>query len=105
MNDMEWNAYSNPEIVRILGQRYRDYRLRVGLTQKEVADKTNVSVTTIHKFESGSSTDVSFGTLASLLRVIGLIDNVDALLPELFQSPYFVNEKNEKKQRVRHKKP
>ena len=102
---MEWNDYSNPEIVRMLGQRYRDYRLRVGLTQKEVSEKSNVSATTIHKFESGISTDISFGTLASLLRAIGLIDHVDAMLPELFPSPYFVNDKNEKKQRVRHKKP
>lgn len=101
---MDWNDYSNPEIVRLLGQRYREYRLRVGLTQKEVAGKSNVTVTTIHKFESGASTDISFSTLASLLRAIGLLQNVDELLPDLFPSPYLVGKKNERKQRVRHKK-
>ena len=101
---MDWNDYSNPEIVRLLGQRYREYRLRVGLTQKEVAEKSNVTATTIHKFETGVSTDISFSTLASLLRAIGLIENVDGLLPDLFPSPYLVTEKNERKQRVRHKK-
>lgn len=55
---MDWNDYLRPEIVRLLGQRYREYRLHVGLTQKEVDDKSNVTATTIHKFESGASTIV-----------------------------------------------
>lgn len=101
---MKMNDYSNPEIVRMLGRRYREYRTRVGLTQKDVSDRTGISVTTIHKFENGISADVSFSTLASLLRVVGLLDNIDDLLPELPPSPYSVNEKNEKRQRVKHRK-
>ena len=29
--------YSTPELVRLLGERFREYRLRCNLTQKEVA--------------------------------------------------------------------
>ena len=30
--------YSVPEIVRLLGQRFKKYRLRANMTQKEVAE-------------------------------------------------------------------
>ena len=30
--------YSTPELVRLLGSRFKEYRMRCNLTQKEVAD-------------------------------------------------------------------
>ena len=32
--------YSTPELVRLLGNRFREYRMRCNLTQKEVAELT-----------------------------------------------------------------
>ena len=32
--------YSTPELVRLLGSRFKEYRMRCNLTQKEVADKS-----------------------------------------------------------------
>lgn len=102
---MKLDEYSNSEIVQLLGERYKEYRVRVGLTQKEISEKTNVSVMTIHRFESGAATNIALGTIISLLRAIGMLENVDGLLPELPPSPYLLNDKKEKIQRVRHKKP
>jgi len=95
--------YSTPELVRLLGSRFKDYRLRRNLTQKEVAKLTCVGLTTIHKFESGSARNLSLGTFLLLLKAVGRINALDDLLPDLPPSPYLM--KNEKTvQRIRHPK-
>ena len=80
--------YSDTEIVRMLGERFRKYRIALGLTQAALSEKTGVSKMTIHKFESGSAGNVSALTLISLLRYTGLIENLDSLIPEVTESPY-----------------
>lgn len=42
--------YSTPEIVRLMGTRFKDYRMRCGLTQKDVSERSGIGLTTIHKF-------------------------------------------------------
>ena len=34
----DYSDYSAPELVRMLGSRFKDYRLRANMTQKEVAE-------------------------------------------------------------------
>ena len=98
----DFYEYSVPEIVRLLGQRFKEYRLRANMTQKEVAEQSGITITTIHKFESGRATNVSLGTFLQLLKAIEQIDAIDGLLPELPESPYLY-EKQTKIQRIRHK--
>ena len=92
------------DIIGNLGLRFRDYRLRLRMTRKEVADATSIGMTTLYKFESGNMTDISFSTLMRLLKVLGLDENWDKLLPELPESPYLYNDKEKKIQRVRKSK-
>ena len=89
--------YSTPELVRLLGTRFKEYRLRCNLTQKEVAERSGVGLTTIHKFENGSAGNF-------LLKVVGQINSLDNLLPELPPSPYLVRRDEKKAQRIRHTK-
>ena len=91
-----------PDIIRNLGLRFRDYRMRLRMTRKEVSVAARVGMTTLYKFESGNMTDISFGTMIRLLRVIGMVENWDALLPELPESPYMYYDNDKKIQRVRH---
>ena len=99
----DYYEYSIPELIRILGTRFKDYRLRSNMTQKEVSEQTGITVTTIHKFENGTSGNLSFGTFILLMKAIGRLDAIEGLLPELPPSAYLL--KDEKKvQRVRHKK-
>lgn len=101
MND--YYEYSVPELVRLLGSRFREYRMRAGMTQKEVAEQSGITVTTIHKFETGAASNISLGTFLLLLKAIEQIAAIDELLPKLPESPYlFVKEK--KVQRIRHKR-
>ena len=91
-----------PDIIRNLGLRFRDYRIRLRMTRKEVSVAARGGMTTLYKFESGNMTDISFGTMIRLLRAIGMVENWDALLPELPESPYMYYDNDKKIQRVRH---
>lgn len=101
---MDLYEYSIPELVRLLGVRFKEYRMRCNLTQKEVAQQSGVGLTTIHKFENGTAGNVSLSTFILLLKVVGRINALDDLLPELPESPYLVRKDKKKAQRIRHSK-
>jgi len=96
--------YSAPELVRLLGERFKEYRMRCNLTQKEVAEQSGIGLTTIHKFENGTAGNLSLSTFILLLKVIGQVDALDDVLPELPESPYLVRKEEKKAQRIRHTK-
>lgn len=96
--------YSTPELVRLLGERFKEYRMRCNLTQKEVAEQSGIGLTTIHKFENGTAGNLSLSTFILLLKVIGQVDALDDVLPELPESPYLVRKEEKKPQRIRHTK-
>lgn len=97
-------SLATPDVVRNLGMRFRDYRLRLRMTRKEVSEAASVGLTTLYKFESGNMADISFSTLLRLLKAIGLVENWDMLLPELPESPYLYDNNERKMQRVRKRK-
>ena len=94
--------YSTPELVRLLGARFKEYRMRCNLTQKEVAELSGIGMTTIHKFESGNAGNISLSTFILLLKVVGPINALDDVLPELPESPYLMRKSEKKAQRIRH---
>ncbi|WP_108822156.1 helix-turn-helix domain-containing protein [Dysgonomonas sp. Marseille-P4361] len=91
--------YEKPgsEIIRELGKRYSDYRKRMGYTQKEVAEKSGLSIFTISSFENGASTGITLASLIKLLRAIDSLDEIEKLLPELPVSPRALFKKRSKK--------
>ena len=98
----DFYEYSTPELVRLLGSRFKDYRMRCNLTQKEVAEQSGIGLTTIHKFENGTASNLSLSTFILLLRVVGQVNALDDVLPELPESPYLVRREEKKVQRIRH---
>lgn len=100
----DFYEYSTPELVRLLGERFKEYRMRCNLTQKEVADQSGIGLTTIYKFENGTAGNLSLSTFILLLKVIGQVDALDDVLPELPESPYLVRKEEKKAQRIRHTK-
>jgi transcriptional regulator with XRE-family HTH domain len=99
MDDM-----SNDELVAMLGERYKDYRIRMGKSQKEVAEFCGISVFTVSQFENGSAKNITLDSLFRMLRSIGMIEVVDRLLEPLPPSPV-VMEKLNKAHRERVYKP
>ena len=99
----EFKEYSAVEIIQLLGTQFREYRLRLNMTQKDVSEHSGISILTINKFENGTIGKMSFATFIALIKAIGYIDNLDHLLPALPESPYLYND-TKKVQRVRHKR-
>lgn len=99
----DYYEYSIPELIKLLGARFKDYRLRSNMTQKDVSEQSGITITTIHKFENGTSGNMSLGTFLLLMKAIGQIDTLDELMPELPESAYLIKSKK-KVQRIRHKK-
>ena len=99
----DYYEYSIPELISLLGQRFKDYRLRSEMTQKDVAEQSGITINPIHKFENGKAGNMSLGTFLLLMKSIGCIQQLDEVLPELPESAYLVNE-GKKVQRIRHRK-
>lgn len=97
-----YNEYSIPELIGLLGERFRDYRIRYGMTQKDVAEISGITVNTIHKFENGVAGNVSLRTFLLLMKTIRRLESIDDILPDAPLSPYLLREEK-KVQRVRHK--
>ena len=96
--------YTSTEIVQILGQRERTYRILLGMTQKELAERSGISVPTLQAFEKGTSRDITLSTLLRILRSIGQLEGADTLLAEIPESPYTRHTNGNQIKRVRHKK-
>ena len=100
----DYYEYSIPELIKLLGARFKDYRLRSQMTQKDVAEQSGITINTIHKFENGITGNLSLGTFLLLMKAIGQIDALDDMMPELPESAYLIRENQKKVQRIRHKK-
>ena len=101
----DYSEYSVTELVRLLGSRFKDYRLRANMTQKEVAEMSGLSMMTIHRFENGTVKNISLGTFLLLLKAVGSINDLNELTPAQPESPYLYKDNQKKAQRVRHGKP
>ena len=76
---------SDQAILATLGARLKRARLALDLTQAHLADEAGVSKRTVERLEAGGSTQLS--TFVRILRVLGLLDNLDAFLPERRPQP------------------
>lgn len=80
-----WTELSDTAIGKKFGTRLKAYRISKEMTQQELATESGVGVSTIAKIESGQS--VSFALLISVMRTLGLLENIDMLVPEQKPSP------------------
>jgi len=76
---------NDTEILRELGGRLRAYRLQQNIPVAELARRAGLSKTTLTKMETGA--DFRLGTLLAVLRALGRLDALDALLPSPLVSP------------------
>ena len=45
----DFSDYSAPELVKMLGSRFKEYRLRANMTQKEVSEMAGLSVLSVYQ--------------------------------------------------------
>ena len=92
---MDNDAYiTNQDIISLLCQRLKEYRLAARISQKEMAEKSGVSLTTISHLEQGVNQNITLNNFISLLRVVGMEQRLHELLPELPMPPIALKQRN-----------
>lgn len=56
------------------GEHVRGWRMALGLTAQQVAERADITRDTLRKIESGNP-GVSFGNVAQVLRALGVLDH------------------------------
>ena len=92
---------SNEEVLRELGKRIREVRIDMAMTQSEAAKKAGVTAKTISRIENGE--DLAVSTMLNVLRALGLVQNIDALIPESTARPSVLIANEKERLRVRKK--
>jgi transcriptional regulator with XRE-family HTH domain len=92
MNEISYTT--NQDIISLLCQRLKEYRLAARISQKEMADKSGVSLTTISHLEQGVNRNITLNNFISLLRVVGMEQRLSELLPELPMPPITLKQIN-----------
>jgi len=72
-------------VLERLGERLSRFRLDRNLTQADLAAEAGVHKNTVFRLEAGGSTQLK--NLVRVLRVLGLLDRLDAIVPEPVPSP------------------
>lgn len=89
------NDYTtNQDILSLLCQRLKEYRLAARLSQKEMAEKSGVGLTTISHLEQGVARNITLNNFISLLRVVGMERRLEDVLPELPMPPMALKQVN-----------
>lgn len=79
MNNDAINRGSDDAVLNELGTRLERARLDVDMTQARLAEEAGVSKSTVERLEKGHSVQLS--NLIRVLRVLGLLKNLDNLIP------------------------
>ncbi len=82
---MQKEQWTDAAVLAETGRRLRRERLNRNITRAGLAELSGVSTSTIQHVEHGAN--YSMETLIRLLRALGLLDRIDALLPEPGPSP------------------
>lgn len=99
---MQLAQMSDDAIVAELGRRIALHREGLNLTQGEFADRAGVGRSTVQRIERGDSIQLS--SLVKLLRAVGRVDALDAVLAAELRSPVAeLQRQRERRQRVRHR--
>ncbi len=97
-----WTELSDNAILKDIGTRIKAYRIAMNMKQSELATESGIGISTVVKIESGQS--VSLLLLISVLRTLGLLENLELLVPAAQPSPLqLLKMQGKRQQRVRTK--
>ncbi|KAA3641773.1 MAG: XRE family transcriptional regulator [Armatimonadetes bacterium] len=81
----QFDAWADDAILEELGIRLRQERLNRNITQEELARAAGISIGALRNAESGGGSSLT--TFVRMLRALGLLHRVEAVLPEAEMSP------------------
>ena len=91
--------HDDNEIIKEIGERIKAHRIASNMTQKQLAEKGRVSLSTVVRIEDGDDTKLS--NVVKLLRALNLIENLNAIVPEERNDYKRIFEKKSMRKRVR----
>ena len=71
--------------IEELGERLSRVRKQQGLTQSQLAREAGLGIATLRRIEDGR--DAQLGSWYKLLKALNMVSAIDALVPEIFNSP------------------
>lgn len=93
---------TNSQIINEIGKRIKARRIAFDMTQQGLSQESGVSLRTISGFENGEN--ISLDNLIAILRVLRLLQELDALFPEKKVNPFDVLKLGHSKKRVSRKR-
>jgi transcriptional regulator with XRE-family HTH domain len=90
-------------VLQDLGRRVAQHRINRDLTQEALAYQAGVGRATVQRLESGRS--VQLTVLVRVLRVLGLLDAFDRLLPDTGPSPMALLRERRRRRRRASRRP
>jgi putative transcriptional regulator len=82
---MQFSSMTDPAILGEIAQRVRRGRLNQNVTQARLARNAGVARSVVQNLETGR--DVTLSSLLRILRTLGIIDQLNAFLPDPGISP------------------
>lgn len=80
-----WTEMSTPAVLVKIGSRIRKARIKRRMTQEELARQSGVSTLAASNVEKGRS--VTMSMFISILHSLGLLENLENLVPEIKAGP------------------
>ena len=100
---MKINGRQSIEVIlQELGNRIKERRIAMAITQENLAKNANISTKTVSNVERGES--ISTKHLVSILKVLRNVDNLNNLIPDSKANPFDILELGHKRQRVHNRK-
>lgn len=94
------NSSTDGAVLTELGERIAQVRVRMNLTQAQLASQAGIGKRTLERMESGGSSQLT--SLIRVMRVLGLLADLDSLLPAPAATPMeLLRGKGKPRQRVR----
>ena len=81
----KYDRMTDDGVLEQLGERLSRYRLDRNVTQADLAREAGIHKNTVFRLEAGESTQTK--NLVRVLRALGLLERLDALVPEPAPSP------------------
>ncbi|GAB3287267.1 helix-turn-helix domain-containing protein [Kineosporia babensis] len=75
-------GYKIDRQITTFGEHVRGWRMVLGLTAQQVAERADITRDTLRKIESGNP-NVSFSNVAQVLRALGVLDQSVAAIDPL----------------------
>ncbi|MEP6601865.1 MAG: helix-turn-helix transcriptional regulator [Nitrospirota bacterium] len=77
---------SDKKLLQLIGERLAQLRLAKNLTQKQLADQAGLGLRTVQRLELGVAATQLSG-FVRIVRALGLLERLNALIPEPVASP------------------